>query len=121
MSDDHRIVLGTRKGLLTFQRSGTGWKLQREAHLGARVSYAAVDSRTGHLFACLDHGHWGAKLSRSTDDGETWKELAAPAYPEGEELKPGAPAVLKYLWCLRKGPLRSPAGCTWERAPAGCS
>lgn len=119
MKRSDRIVLGTRKGLLVFERNGQGWKLTREGHLGARVSYAMVDSRTGHLFACLDHGHWGAKLSRSTDDGQTWQELAAPAYPEGEELKPGSPAVLKYLWCLTEGAASQPGRLYMGTCPGG--
>lgn len=119
MRNSDRIVLGTRKGLLVFERNGAGWKLSSESHLGARVSYAAVDSRTGHLFACLDHGHWGTKLSRSTDDGRTWQELPAPKYPDGEELKPGVPAVLKYLWCLAEGDASQPGRLYLGTCPGG--
>ena len=118
MSSD-RLLLGTRKGSLILERNGSGWRLQREAHLGARVSYAMVDSRTGELFACLDHGHWGAKLSRSRDAGETWQELPAPKYPEGEELKPGTPAVLKYLWCLVEGLPSQPGRLYMGTVPGG--
>ena len=49
--------------------------------------------------ALLDHGHWGCKLHRSNDGGK-WEEIAAPKYPEGEEVKEGTPAVTKYLWAF---------------------
>ncbi|MCK6439864.1 MAG: glycosyl hydrolase, partial [Planctomycetes bacterium] len=98
------------------------WSLLRQAHAGAPVSYAMVDSRNGALWACLDHGHWGQKLQRSTDMGETWKETERPKYPDGEmqgapihelfgadfQLSEAgkakrAPAVLSYMWCMAEG------------------
>jgi photosystem II stability/assembly factor-like uncharacterized protein len=103
MANPDRIVLGTRKGLLLLERGGGGWRIVREAHAGIPVPYAAFDPRTGTLWASLDHGHWGQKLQRSTDGGETWEELEAPAYPEGDRIKEGVPAVLRYLWVLAPG------------------
>ena len=50
------------------------------------------DPRSGHLFAALNHGHFGVKLHRSTDGGATWNEIAAPKYPEKPEgYKPQTP------------------------------
>ena len=40
-------------------------------------------SLPGTLWAALGHGHWGAKLSRSDDDGTTWTDAAQIKYPEG--------------------------------------
>ena len=40
-------------------------------------------TNTGTMWAALDHGHWGAKLSRSKDGGASWSEVAPPKYPEG--------------------------------------
>jgi hypothetical protein len=77
-----QIAIGTRKGLLTYQESNGQWNIASESHLGARVSYAIRDTRSGLLFACLDHGHWGAKLQRSHDDGNTWEEIPAPSIPK---------------------------------------
>jgi hypothetical protein len=59
--------------------------------------------RTGLLWACQDHGHWGQKLSCSGDWGASWQERAVPAYPEGAEIAPGKPATLRYLWVLQPG------------------
>ena len=100
MDHPSRFILGTRKGLLIFENSGGDWKMIRQAHVGIPVSYATVDPRTGTLWACLDHGHWGQKLQRSRDEGVTWEEVTAPAYREGDEIKEGEPATLRYLWVL---------------------
>jgi hypothetical protein len=45
----------------------------------------------GTVFAALSHGHFGAKLHRSLDDGRRWMECAAPAYPM---LPEGTPAEI---------------------------
>ena len=99
----HRIAVGSRKGLLMFEEHRGDWRLAGESHLGAPTTYAATDSRDGTLYACLQHGHWGAKLQRSRDAGRTWQEIPAPKYPEGAKLKDGRAATLLYPWCLAFG------------------
>lgn len=94
------LILGTRKGLLVVDLNG---EVCREFHLGAPVSYAAVDPRNGAWWAAVDHGHWGQKLHRSQDGGHTWEEIPAPQYPEGEEITDGKPAVLSYIWLVTPG------------------
>lgn len=113
------LILGTRKGLFVMGRSGSGWELRSHSHLGIPVSYADLDPRTGVLWACLDHGHWGAKLARSADLGETWEEAAAPTYPEGEEVKDGVPATTEYLWVLQPGPADQPQRIYLGTNPGG--
>lgn len=97
------LILGTHKGLIILKHGLHGWKVAQEAFPGIAVSYAMQDSRTGTLWAGLDHGHWGRKLHRSTTGGETWEEVQAPKYPEGKEIKPGLPATLRYLWVIAAG------------------
>lgn len=102
------LFLGTRKGLLRYDPSAGGWSLTRVSFRGVPVESVLVDPRTGHVFAGLDHGHWGCKLHRSVDGGETWTELKTPAYPEGEQFRnpfDGAvqPATLTNLWVLQAG------------------
>lgn len=77
------ILLGTRKGTVIVQRNSTGWQPQPIAHEGIPVCYAARDPRDGSLWASLDHGHWGPKLSRSRDAGASWQDVASIKYPEG--------------------------------------
>jgi len=114
-----QLAIGTRKGLLTYQESSGQWSISSESHLGARVSYSMRDTRSGLLFACLDHGHWGAKLQRSADAGKTWEEIPAPQYPEGAELKDGKPAVLRYQWCLAQGAADHPGRLYLGTEPGG--
>lgn len=85
------ILLGTRKGTLIFDRSGQHWVARPIEHAGIPVCYAARDPRDGTLWASLDHGHWGPKLSRSRDGGATWQEILSLKYPEGARY------IVKYL------------------------
>ncbi|MBX3460658.1 MAG: hypothetical protein KF696_11965 [Planctomycetes bacterium] len=81
MSD--RLIVSTRKGVFILERYGSGWREAAHGHAGTNVAYAAQDPRTGHIWAALDHGHWGSKLSRSTDSGKTWADAGQIKYPEG--------------------------------------
>ena len=103
MNNKNTLMLGTRKGLVTYQRNGAGWNLKDTSFLGIPVSLTHVDSRNGDWWACLDHGHWGQKLHRSIDQGNTWEEIEAPKFEEGMEIKEGVPASVKYLWAFAEG------------------
>ncbi|MCB9730847.1 MAG: hypothetical protein H6746_20415 [Deltaproteobacteria bacterium] len=114
MSD--RILVGTRKGTFAVDKNGRGWKPALIGHAGAGSNFVARDPHSGTLWALLGHGHWGAKLSRSRDDGCTWEDAPQVAYPEGaryigteipvEEGPPPSairPATLLKLWYLAFG------------------
>ncbi|MFQ5490679.1 MAG: WD40/YVTN/BNR-like repeat-containing protein [Phycisphaerae bacterium] len=140
MSD--RIFLATRKGLFTVQRTGNGacgWEITRAAFEGDYVGMMLPDPRDGSLYAALGHGHFGIKLHKSTDDGVSWSEIAAPALPktpDGAEpvldmwgkpvpdtvmdvwsLEGGGPDQPGLLWCgtIPGGLFKSTdAGQSWE-------
>ena len=106
MSD--RIFISTRKGLFNAERAASGWRIQRVSHLGVNVSLSLLDARDETLYAALDHGHFGVKLQRSQDFGESWEEIQVPKYPtrpDGEEEekdnwgKP-MPWTTKLIWSL---------------------
>jgi len=97
------ILLGTRKGLIAYHKSNGRWTVENLSFEGQPVSIAYSDPRNGTWWACLDHGHWGVKLHRSTDRGGSWEEVPAPAYPEGEEVKDGVPAATRYIWAMSHG------------------
>lgn len=97
------LLLGTRKGLLHFQRRHGNWELERESFLGAPVPYVIRDPRNGTLWASIDHGHWGSKLHRSRDEGMTWEEVEAPKYPDGALVREGVPAATRYIWTIAPG------------------
>jgi hypothetical protein len=97
------LLLGTRKGLLIFEKSQNKWNFKCEVFTAVPVSYAMVDPRNGAFWACLDHGHWGQKLHRSKDKAHTWEEIPAPKYPDNAEISPGKPATVSYLWMIQPG------------------
>jgi len=97
------LILGTRKGLLQLEKHGGRWQVVRQSFIGDPIAYSMYDPRNGMLWACIDTGHWGQKLQRSKDWGETWEEVATPQYPEGAEISEGTPATLRYLWTMAPG------------------
>src|SRR5262245_51629758 len=116
MSD--RILVGSRKGTFTVSKTKGRWKPKLAGHAGAGVNYVSRDPHTGTLWALLGHGHWGAKISRSKDDGATWADAPQIKYPEGarhylppppSDTGPGEggptlkPATLLKLWVLEFG------------------
>ena len=96
-----RLLLGTRKGLFDFRRVGGEWRIERSAFLGEPVSMLLPDPRDGAIYACLALGHFGVKLHRSSDDGASWQELPAPAFPKAAD-DDKAPSV-SLLWSLEAG------------------
>lgn len=109
MSAADRVVVATRKGLFLLDRRGDGWAIGRISFLGVPVTMALRDGRDGTIYAALDQGHFGAKLHRSTDGGESFQECAAPAYPRQED---GAGPTLKLIWSLEPGGSDRP-GTLW--------
>lgn len=109
MSD--RMLVATRKGLFDFQRHGSSWDIADASFVGDNCSMTLRDPRDGALYAALDHGHFGCKLHRSDDEGRTWREIAAPAYAEGDFVYPSPmkqetdnkPASLELIWILEPG------------------
>jgi photosystem II stability/assembly factor-like uncharacterized protein len=113
-----RILVGTRKGTFLIEQQAGRWRPRLSGHAGVGVNFAASDPETGTLWAALGHGHWGAKLSRSTDGGESWEDAAPLAYPEGarylgtpmpsEDGEVGATVVrdatVLKLWCMAFAP-----------------
>lgn len=97
------ILLGTRKGLITYHFINGIWEQENSSFEGIPVSIAYADERNGTWWACLDHGHWGVKLHRSQDRGKSWVEMTAPSYPEGEVIKDSIPASTKYIWAMSHG------------------
>jgi photosystem II stability/assembly factor-like uncharacterized protein len=94
------LLLGTRKGFIAYHAKNGKWQMENLSFEGVPVSIAYADPRSGAWWAGLDHGHWGVKLHRSKDRGNTWEEVTAPAYPEGEEVKDGMPATTRYIWSI---------------------
>ncbi len=116
------LHLGTRKGLFTFKKSGSNWRIDRVDFLGEPVTMLLEDPRDGALYACLTLGHFGTKLRRSDDGGQTWTELGVPVYdkdaviavPSMDPEQPPStkPASLSEIWALESAGEDQP-GCLW--------
>lgn len=99
-----RLLIGTRKGLFIARRHpDRGWQLGPPKLPGVSVPYAMRDPRTGTLWVSVRHGHWGPKLYRSEDGGETLTEVRPPRYPEDALLGGGGPATLQQIWTVAPG------------------
>ena len=95
------LLVSTRKGLVELrQNSSKEYKPFKIHHNAEPISYTHVDERNGHWYAAIDHGHWGSKIQISKDFGNSWEEVDPPKYPEGEEVKEGVPASLRYIWAF---------------------
>jgi hypothetical protein len=56
------------------------------------------------LYAALNLGHFGVKLRRSSNGGESWDEIAAPAYPpQADNSDDKTPWKLMQIWSLESG------------------
>lgn len=104
----NRLAVATRKGLFLYADQGNGdWKLIESSLLGDPVTLVHIDHH-GYLHAAIEHGHFGIKISRSTDGGANWDERSVPQYPpkpdDEEDLDPIRnlliPWDVKRIWAL---------------------
>jgi hypothetical protein len=108
-----RLFVGTRKGLFTFENQGSQamprWALAHKDFLSVPITQVLHDPRDGSIYAALGHGHFGNKLHASRDGGESWEEIAVPAYPseeapaEGDEGSKDKAPALEGIWALEAG------------------
>jgi hypothetical protein len=100
---DDRAWAATRKGLFELRRRGSGrWEVARVSFLAEPVTMMLPPDSSGRVLAALNLGHYGAKVHASDDAGETWREVATPAYPEQPEGAEGPPWKLVQLWALER-------------------
>jgi hypothetical protein len=112
-----RFLVATRKGLFDFRRGERGgdvrWELARISFLGQPVTITLPDRRDGTIYAALNLGHFGVKLHRSSDDGASFEEIAAPRYPEKPQGSDDrTPWSLEQVWSLETGGADEP-GLLW--------
>jgi hypothetical protein len=91
-----KLYVATRKGLFVIKESKVG----APHFLGDPVTAVLPDGRV--LYAALNLGHFGVKLRRSSNGGETWEEIAAPAYPP-QPAQEKTPWKLVQVWSLEAG------------------
>lgn len=106
-----RILVGTRKGLFRLEKNGAGWSISQSWFLGDPVSIVLPESDGNRIHAALDLGHFGVKLQRSEDGGQSWQEAPTPTYPEKPEGLEDKDAVrgldipwsTQLIWALEQG------------------
>ena len=114
------LLISTRKGLFQAKPTDSGYQIASPSFLGDPVSFTLHDSRDGCLYAALEHGHFGAKLHRSEDKGETWSEIATPTYPEKPEgHKDPTPWSLKSIWSMASAGDDKPGALWCGTIPGG--
>ncbi|MFZ5892619.1 MAG: WD40/YVTN/BNR-like repeat-containing protein [Myxococcota bacterium] len=79
-SSIERLLVATRKGIFTAERSNATWVLTEVAFEGHCVSAVLPDARDGSLFVAVGQGA-GCKLQRSVDGGRTFRELGPLSFP----------------------------------------
>ncbi len=102
MQSDDRAWVATRKGLFEWRRQRDGWRPARGSFLGEPVSMVLPPDADGRMLAALNLGHFGVKVHASENAGETWQEVATPAYPAQPEDAPGPAWKLVQIWSLAR-------------------
>jgi hypothetical protein len=109
---DH-LLIAMRKGLFALERKRSGWTSSLVGFPGIPVTN--VLRTDGILYAAIKYGHFGPKLHRSDDDDETWREIAAPAFPPDTA---DAPSLFQ-IWTLEAGGRKYPDRLWIGAIPAG--
>ncbi len=120
------LWVATRKGLFRICRETGKWQIHEPSFLGDNVSAVLRHPVSGLVFAALDHGHFGAKLQRSSNGGLAWEEIPVPENPprpEGEApwvdfIGRTIPDALQLIWCLEPGH-PSQSGRIWAGTTPG--
>jgi hypothetical protein len=125
----NRLFVTTHKGLVEVGRSPSSgrWEIVRTSFLGDNVTMVLPDKRDGSIYAALGLGHFGCKLRRSTNGGETWDECAVPEYPSQTKEEAGEGVVapgktspaLDYLFALEAADPNQPGTLWCGTVPGG--
>lgn len=100
------LLVSTRKGLLVGRSSGgrSEWEWSPLAFAGWLCDYAMHDPRDDSLWAGVSHEMWGPRIHRSNDGGETWQEMATPAFAEGVRINAdGGGDTVRSIWTIQPG------------------
>ena len=88
-----KLIAGTDKGLIVYQKVSNEWKLKDIHFIGLPIG-AFHKLQNGNWWVAINHKHWGAKVYVSTDEGESFKEVKAPQFDRA------SPYSLRSIWCI---------------------
>lgn len=107
-------LIATRKGLFQLDHQAG---LQLLAFEGVPVSMVLASRETDVWYAALDHGHFGVKLHRTDNAGNSWQEVSAPAYPKAENT--ATAASLELIWSMQYAAVSNPQQIWAGTIPGG--
>ncbi|MCE7991114.1 MAG: glycosyl hydrolase [Roseivirga sp.] len=96
-----KLIAATDKGLMVYEQTDGVWKLKDIQFIGMPVGCFHCDERNGSWWVAINHKHWGPKLYKSTDDGETFAEVAVPRFDNPD-------FTLKSIWTIAHGAYDDP-------------
>lgn len=96
-----KLIAATDKGLMVYQKTHGTWTLKDIQFIGMPVGCFHHDDRNGTWWVAINHKHWGPKLYKSVDEGETFKEIAVPKFESTEHR-------LKSIWTISHGQYDDP-------------
>ncbi|NVK84174.1 MAG: glycosyl hydrolase [Cytophagia bacterium] len=88
-----KLIAGTDKGLIIYQKTNNDWKLTDIQFIGMPISAFHQDDY-GNWWVAINHKHWGPKLYRSKNEGETFEEVEAPKFDQT------SPYSLQSIWTI---------------------
>ncbi|GAB5525121.1 MAG: hypothetical protein Roseis2KO_29930 [Roseivirga sp.] len=91
-----KLITATDKGLLIYEQIDNEWVLKDIQFIGMPVGCFHHDERNGSWWVAVNHKHWGPKLYKSTNEGETFKEISVPRF-DHQDL------TLKSIWTIAHG------------------
>ncbi len=114
-----QLLVGTSKGLVYVEHNAQSWIITKSQFRGIPVTMVYIDERTNTWWVGLAHRHWGQKLNRSIDNGNTWEEVSVPKYPQTAQLHNGKSAVLRKIWSMQHAGPDRPNGLWLGTEPGG--
>jgi photosystem II stability/assembly factor-like uncharacterized protein len=114
-----KLLIATTKGLIVFEKKNKIWQIQTIHFLGMPVSVIYVNELNNTWWAGISHHHWGQKLHRSTDEGQTWQAVKMPFFPKTAKLPNGQAANLKKIWVIQHGGVQYPNRIWLGTEPGG--
>ena len=88
-----KLIAGTDKGLLIYQKQGSHWKLRDIAFVGLPIG-AFLQDHAKRWWVAINHKHWGSKLYVSDNQGENFREVKVPTFNKESEHS------LKSIWTI---------------------
>lgn len=90
-----KLLACTDKGLIEFENVSGKFQFGRIHFSGQPVAY--LDCYDEVWRVAINHKHWGSKIHKSEDSGQSWQELNAPKFPSSI-LAQNNQATLRSIW-----------------------